>query len=141
VVQLPLTLSFTFYRHVGDAFRTSSAGDMAHSRHAYGRDQGFCVLDPPADDCASSAQPLGHPHQDQHPGNGLNTTCIEPEDCMSLQQDVTVQLDFIARRDIIYSVYSNRPDARDHLERPLSYFYDKFFSQSISPDSSSPHSF
>jgi len=68
---------------------------------------------------------------------------------MSLQQDITARLDFIAWWDFIYSVYSDRPDAapspapnaRDHLERPLSYFYDKNCSQSISPDSSSPHSF
>jgi len=111
VVQLPLTLPFTFSRHVGAASRTSSTSDMAHSRHAYDRDQGCCALDPPADDCASSAQPLGHPHQDQHPGNGLNTTCIEPEDCVSLRQDITARLDFIARRHFIYSVYSDRPEA------------------------------
>ena len=145
MVQLPLTLPFTFSRHVGAASCTSSAGDMAHSKHVYGS----CALDPPADDCASSAQPLGHPHQDLNPGNGLNTTCIEPEDCMSLRQDITARLDFIVWWDFIYSVYSNRPDAapspapnaRDHLECPLSCFYDKNCSQSISPDSSSPHSF
>ena len=93
-----------FQRHVGAASRTSSAGDMAHSRHAYGRDQGCCALDSPADDCVSSAQPSGHPHQDRHPGNGLNTTCIEPQDFMARRQD-------IARRDVNYSVYSDRPDA------------------------------
>jgi len=68
---------------------------------------------------------------------------------MSLRQDITARLDFTARRDFIYSVYSDRPDAapspapgaRDHLERPLSCFYNKNGSQSISPDSSSPHSF
>jgi len=136
VVQLPLTLPFTFFRHVG----TSSAGDMAHSRHVYGRDQGCCALDPPADDCASSAQPLGHPYQDQHPGNGLNTTCIEPEACMSLRQDITARLDFIVWRDFIYCEYSDRPDAtpspapnaRDHLERPLSCFYDIVRNQFLS---------
>jgi len=68
---------------------------------------------------------------------------------MSLRRDITVRLDFIARRDFVYSVYSDRPDAapspapdaRDHLERLLSWFYDTNCSQSISPDSSSPHSF
>jgi len=58
-------------------------------------------------DCVSSAQPLGHPHQDWHPGNGLS---IEPEDCMALRPDITVRLDFIAWREFIYSVYSDRPD-------------------------------
>ena len=121
---------------------------MAHSRHAYDRDQGCGALNPPADDCASSAQPLGHPHQDRHPGNGINTTCIEPQDIMALRQDISARLDFIALRDFIYSVYSDRPevaptpapDVRDHFERPLS-FYDKNCSQSISPGSVSPHSF
>jgi len=115
---------------------------MAHSRHAYGRDQVCWALDPPADDCASSAQPLGYPQRDQLPGNGLNTTCIEPQDFMARRQD-------IARRDVNYSVYSDRPykapgpspDACDHFERPLSCLYDKNCSQSISPGSSSPHSF
>ena len=68
---------------------------------------------------------------------------------MSLRQDITAWLDFIERQDFIYSVYSDRPDAapspapnaRDHLERPLPCFYDKNCSQSISPGSSSPHSF
>jgi len=74
---------------------------------------------------------------------------------MSLRQDITARLDFIARRedfiarrDFIYSVCSDSPeaapspapDARDHLERPLS-FHDKNCLQSISPDLSSPHSF
>jgi len=122
---------------------------MVHSRHAYGRDQGCWALDSQADDCASSVQPLGHPHQDLHPGNGINTTCIEPQDFMARWQDISVRLDFIARRDFIYSLYSNRPeaaptpapDARDHFERPLSCFYDQNCSQSISPGFSSPHSF
>ena len=148
VVQLPLTLPFTFSRHMGAASRTSSAGDMANSIHAHGMDQGCWALDSPADDCASSAQPLGHPHQDRHPGNGINTTCIEPRDIMARRQDISARLDFIARRDFIYSVYSDRPevaptpapDVRDHFERPLS-FYDKNCSQSISPGSASPHSF
>jgi len=134
---------------VGAASRTSSAGDMAHSRHVYGRDQGCCALDPPADDCASLAQPLGHPDKDRHLGNGFNTTCLEPKDFMAIQQDITARLDFIARRDFIYSVYSDRPDAapspaqdaRDHFELPLSCFYDKHCSQSISSGSESPHSF
>jgi len=68
---------------------------------------------------------------------------------MSLWQYITARLDFIARWDCIYSVYSDRPDAapspapdaRDHFERPLSCCYDKNCSQSISPSSSSPHSF
>ena len=128
VVQLPITLPFTFSRHVGVASRTSSAGDMVHSRHAYGRDQGCWALDSPVDDCASSAQP-GHPHQDRHPGNGINTTCIEPQDIMARQQDISARLDFIAQRDFIDSLYSDRPevaptpapDVRDHFERPLSF--------------------
>jgi len=134
---------------VGAASLTSSNGDMAYSKHAYGRDQGCCVLDPQADDCASSAQPLGHPHQDRHPGNGLNTKFIEPKDFMAQRQNITARLDFIALRDFIYGVYSDRPDAspspapdaRDHFERPLSCFYDKNCSQSISPGSSSLHLF
>jgi len=30
---------------------------------------------------------------------------------MALRQDITTRLDFIARREFIYSVYSDRPDA------------------------------
>jgi len=68
---------------------------------------------------------------------------------MALRQDITVRLDFMSWRDFIYSVYSDRPDAPpspapnalDHLERPVSCFYDQNCSQSISPGSSSPHSF
>jgi len=78
-----------------------------------------------------------------------NTTCIEPQDFMARPQDFAARLDFIARRDFIYSVYSNRLDAvpspsldaRDHVDRPLSCFYDKNCTQSISPGSSSSHSF
>jgi len=122
---------------------------MAHSRHAYDRDQGCGALNPPADDCASSAQPLGHPKRDQCWGNGLNTTCIEPQDFMARLQDFAARLDCIALQDFIYSVYSDRPDAvpspspdaRDHFERPLSCFYDKNCSKSISPGSFSSHSF
>ena len=62
---------------------------------------------------------------------------------------IGARLDFIARRDFIYSVYSDRPDeipspstdARDHFGRPLSCFYDQKISQSISPRSSSSHLF
>jgi len=122
---------------------------MAHSKHAYGRDQGCWALDPPADHCASLAQPLGHPQQDQHPGNGLKATCIETQDFVARRQDITARLDFTAQRDFIYSVYSDRPDAApspapdalDHFERSLSCFYDKHCSQSISPGSFRPHSF
>ena len=68
---------------------------------------------------------------------------------MARRQDISARLDFIARRDFICSLYSDRPkaaptpapDARDHFERPLSCFYDKNCLQSISPGSSSPHSF
>jgi len=106
-------------------------------------------LDPPADHCASSAQPLGHPQQDQRPGNGINTTCMEPQDFMSRRQDITSRLDFIAQWDFIFSLYSDRPDAapspapedRDHFELPLSFYYEKNCSRSISPSSSSSHSF
>ena len=60
---------------------------------------------------------------------------------MSLRQDITARLDFIAWRDFIYSVYSDRPDvapspapnARDHLERPLSYLYDKIVRNQFLP--------
>jgi len=140
-------LPFTFSRHVGSASRTSSA--MAYSMHAYGVDQDCWALDQPADDCASSAQPLGHPQRDQRPGNGLNTTCIEPQDFIARQQDFTARLDFIAQWDLVFLLYSDRldavpspaPDARDHFELLLSCFYDKNCSQSISPGSCSPHSF
>ena len=149
VIQRPLTLPFTFSGHVGAAFCTSSAGNMPHSRHAYERDQGCWALDPPSDDCASSAQPLYYPQQDQQPGNDPNTSCMQSQDFMVQQQDMTTRLDFITRRDFMYSVYINRPDAapspapdaRDHFERPLSCFYDKNCSQSIPPGSSSLHSF
>jgi len=122
---------------------------MTHSRHVYVRDQGCGALDPPADDGASSVQALVHPQRDQRLGHGLNTTCIEPQDFMARPQDFAAQLDLIARRDFIYSVYSDRPDAvpspspdaRDHFDHPLSCFYDKKFSQSISPGCSSSHSF
>jgi hypothetical protein len=51
---------------------------------------------------------------------------------MARQQDIPARLDFIARRDFIYSVYSDRPevaptpapDVRDHFERPLSYMIE-----------------
>jgi len=149
VVQRPLTLPFTFSRHVGAASSTSSTGDIAHPRHAYGSDQGCGALDPPADDGASSAQPLVHPQRDQRQGHGLNTTCIEPQDFTARPQDFAARLDVTARRDLIYSVYSDRPDevpspstdARDHFGRPLSCFYDKKISQSIFPRSFSSHSF
>jgi len=80
---------------VGAASRTSSAGDMAHSIHAHGMDQGCWALDQPADNCAPSAQPLGHPQRDQRSGNGHNTTRIECQDFIAQQQDFTARLDFI----------------------------------------------
>jgi len=132
MVQRPLTLPFTFSRHVGAASSTSSAGNITDSRHV-GRDQDCGALDPPADVGASSAQLLVHPQLDQRRGHGLYTTCIEPRGFMARPQDFAVQLDFIARRDFIYSVYSVRPDAvpspspdaRHHFDRPLSCFYEK----------------
>jgi len=68
---------------------------------------------------------------------------------MTRLQDLAARLDFIARRDFIYLVYSDRPDAvpspspdaRGHFDCPLSCFYDKNCSQSISPGSSSSQSF
>ena len=52
---------------------------------------------------------------------------------MARLQDLAARLDFIARRDFIYSVYSDRPDAvpspspdaRDHFDRPCHVFMIK----------------
>jgi len=68
---------------------------------------------------------------------------------MARPQNFAARLDFIARRDFVYSVYSDRPDTvpspsldtRDHFDPLLSCFYDKNCSQSISTGSSSSHSF